>query len=672
MVAELIVTHSKSLDADRVLRGSLYHRAVRHARGVPIEGSLAAAREALRLMQEAYDRDVKAYKQLPAVSVIYNRLDYKRFRFRELYSLPKNDNRLEKYAKLPEKWRDNDWTAVPQTTVLALVPPADIIEALYEVEALRRVPIREAVERTVGVPPKLTPSSIAELAAKTAHNELMDTLRNGRFPFMGEHLLQSAARQGLYLAKAGSAILKAAYGERAGVTLVSGDDALWSCLPAGVAARIAVRHLTIFERAEQARLQATGEDGAFRSAIGEWRFTQRAIVDLFTTAWVAQAQQHLAETSKDTPPPLNRRAVAVEAVRSFARVNALCMPGAKAPVLVVAASYSALLTTPGNLAAILREVAVAISAEETHARAFKDHQQMDPPQPKDRQAFFTAAWASRRIDADAMRGWKIDPTKDEPLVDVTTALSQLGVEDAAQRHYYCPMGSRVDGLPGRQPFAIAELGARLVWLTPLADAVDRVLGLWDQVAAPARNGSMLLRATPVPKLGQGPGGVVGLGRHPLVLTAEGGGVHTLLATEDALRGVFPTDVDSLQDAIGLFGTNPAASVEVQRRTAATRSIAFNADRLVSALDLVLQNNSSDVLHVSLPSSVYATSLCIALAMHRVERRALILRLQVHVNDAEGTETTRAHLQGVVEKCRRAVAAGCKAVVLAEACATLAE
>ena len=69
-------------------------------------------------------------------------------------------------------------------------------------------------------------------------------------------MLQSAALRELSLAQAASSILQAAYGSSAGVTVVAGDDAIWTCLPAGVAARIALRHLPLFERAENDRLAA--------------------------------------------------------------------------------------------------------------------------------------------------------------------------------------------------------------------------------------------------------------------------------------------------------------------------------------------------------------------------------------------------------------------------------
>ena len=683
VVADLIVTHSKSRASERVQRGKLYHRAVRHARGVPIECSLAAAREALRLMGEVAKQEVRDYQQVATVSVIYNRSDYSRYRFRELYSLPKDQNTdvaKNRLLKLKPSWDDAAWATVPQTTALALVPPSDVVESLYEVEELRRLPVREAVERTVGVPPKLTPTTIAELAAKSAHDELMDTLRNGRFPTTGEHVLQSAARAGLSLAQAASSILQAAYGSSAGVTLVAGNDAIWTCLPAGVAARIALRHLPLFERAENDRLTRTAGREAFKSAIAQWRPTQRAIVDMFARAWVTRAQNYLVESLKEKPPPLNRRAIAVEAVRSFARVNALRRSDDVNALLMVAASYSALLSQPGKLTQPLPQVEAAVAAEQLLANGFRDQERMRQPSPQDRQAFVVATWASRRIDADAMREWSIDPGPETNLVtNVTDALSQLGVRDSTARHYYCPMGSRIDGVPGRTPFGITDLGARLVWLDALALAIDRVLFLWDEIATPIKPSYVVLEGTHVPVLGQGPGGLVGLGRHPLVITAEDRKVRMLLASEQASTPSAVVAVagralllERLSEVITLFAESPDAGAEVQKRTAAMRSMAFNADRIVSSLDLVKQNLENASLHVLLPNSIYATSFCIAFAMHSVERTAVVNRMHMHVADMAGSDVTRAHLQSVAAACKRATGMGCKAVSLAEACATLAQ
>ena len=77
---------------------------------------------------------------------------------------------------------------------------------------------------------------------------------------------------------------------------------------------------------------------------------------------------------------------------------------------------------------------------------------------------------------------------------------------------------------------------------------------------------------------------------------------------------------------------------MQKRTAAMRSMAFNADRIVSSLDLVKQNlENLTKLHVLLPNSIYATSFYIAFAMHSVEQTAVVNRMHMHVADTAGSD-----------------------------------
>ena len=85
----------------------------------------------------------------------------------------------------------------------------------------------------------------AELAASAAHHEIFEYVISTRFPlakFTGDQLLLKAEAVTLAIVERATRIIKATYGSQAGVTLVYGDDPLWSCLASGVAARMALRH----------------------------------------------------------------------------------------------------------------------------------------------------------------------------------------------------------------------------------------------------------------------------------------------------------------------------------------------------------------------------------------------------------------------------------------------
>ena len=660
---------------EKKMRDSIYFKAAQKAKGTPVLSSLAAARAALSSISSEAEHLKSRINVHGDTGAIYDSTDGTRWRFSQRYTV--EYLRLQKASRVKS---DADWTSSPNSASMILLPPAEVIEQLYDAEMLRRIPISEVAARTAGKLSKNSSTSLAEIAAATAHRELVAAMREGRFVLTGEFLGISTARSSLILAEQASRILDAAYGEKSGVTLVRGDDAIWSCLKGGAAARLAVRHLEIFERADHQRQHASNKPGEItgliKTQVDGWRFTQRVFMSEFCKAWVTVAQR-LVRQAEAPPkraevmatPQLIIRERAMEMAQMIARVSVLAREKARA--FAVISRFSPLLALDDQI----NDMVCAYLPEALRFANQRDDV-VAVPSPRNQKA----TWASRRMDPASQRDIVVGDGVDS-MIHKLAGLEFTDAGDTPQytmpnpfHHYYCPQGARIDSAPGSTPFAVDSLGQVVVRLNYLRDAALQLRGSLQQGNLPETSKHVLV-GTMKEVTGQGP---IWLARHPLVLTTRPGIVaahfHTGKNRErpdtsyqnkhDTLATMLQTQGDMQYHAdIGAF---------VNALTSKARIVAYDTDRMVNALALAStqcgDGARNRVMHVYISDRLRLLSLALALTVLRRNHPHFRYEVMAHVQ--QEVKDSISSLDTVLLNVAAALDKGCKHVSLAEACVAL--
>lgn len=153
---------------------------------------------------------------------------------------------------------DVHWNNAPNSELIGLQIPVDILDCLYEAISLRRLHIRETMRIVVGRGAAPFAVDAVEVAAASAYRDIMSGIVSTRSVVQAKHIIESPASCAKRLVDAGEVHLAALCAGDADVLLPCGDDHLWSCLHGGMAIRLALRHLTCFSEAdsERQRLQS--------------------------------------------------------------------------------------------------------------------------------------------------------------------------------------------------------------------------------------------------------------------------------------------------------------------------------------------------------------------------------------------------------------------------------
>jgi hypothetical protein len=236
-ITKMIVDQSRRRDELKNKRLEAFKKAVRLARGIPVLSALANARVAM----ERLDKLGNEFKRLV--------WEGQRYYLTQKYVSTDDAATIQGRPLLT----DDDWTRVPCSNVLSLSPPADVLNAIYEAEVLRRVRARPAIGVVVGSVIDNTVNHSITMAASEANNECVTALSASRSPLQPVHLFASAAQRARQLAVDGGGLILAAYGTKEDSNAVHGGDLMWSCLPGGAAARLALRHLSAFDQIETRR-----------------------------------------------------------------------------------------------------------------------------------------------------------------------------------------------------------------------------------------------------------------------------------------------------------------------------------------------------------------------------------------------------------------------------------
>lgn len=636
------------------IRGTAFFDNKMELRGVPIVSAVNAASQAMQMVRKNTRDRLLSFGVAGNAKVIYNTLSGKRFMFYEYFA----DRTLviKDLRKVAPIHGNQDWASVPDGNALAIMPPQDVAEAMYEAETLRGIPLSKTTAFVAGAAPKQAATTPFEVAAKAAHREVMQAVLHERRTLRGDHLLKSAAQTALDIAQGGAKLIGAAYSTKSGVTLVDGNDPMWTCLPAGVAARLALRHVATFLQS-QAVAQSNAGDVTMAEALEYWNSPRRSMMDSFAQAWVDEAASQLrVQDPMSAPSNMPLRAVAKEAVRSFARVRAVSGDNFPFSAAVVASSVMHKIWENTSSDGLPEDVAAFIEAEQTNADAFRDQASMEFGEGRGVVGLRNAVWASRRVDVTLSRKLK-SPNGAE---DIIQKLAGLDIRNEDARIYYCPMGSREGGLPGRIPFATDDLGQRVVPTEYLAEAAklvnDAVL-----VGENTNNDCIQVRTIKLGKLGTNRN-TVGMARHPLTLSIAGNTVSVQLSAHVNVPTVAkPAPPDSLITA--LQSVRNSYETAVQPRIQEMRVVAFNAERMMHAIALASCHVSEcNSLHVVLHDAKDCAALAIGIALYKHEEGGVVPELSVFLLE----EPEFAYAAELQARAETAVADGCRVCSLAEA------
>jgi len=630
-----------------------YRKARKLVKGTPVLSCYANATETSNMI-----RDALKVVDLSAIAGTGTRV-----RFHQIYSAlqPVDGHPVVEY---------DQWDAVPNTNALRLLPPSDVAEQLFEATELRRLPLVPLVRETVGTADSGDTNTPSELAAVAAHTELVALLWTDRQPLRGDHLMASVPELALAAAVAGAELVRTAYGSKAGVTHVDGDDECWRCMRHSTAARLALRHLAAFDGAER-KMRAAGANAASRmgQAHLSWTATRRNLVDRFAKAWLVEARRAAKEFKRaDYPmgPVLDTQTV--NAVGAFARLCALTDNS----VVSLAALSSAIVASKwvfdskaGDTVPVARARAIVARAE-IGARTFAEQATWLVPDPE--HLLLRESMASRRIDVELFREWT-PSTNGGDVHELTDRMSGLSTAaDRTLKHYYFPMGASLTHTPGRVAFNVRAMNAWMVWLEPLMEALERVMpSIIVQDANAPNSGALRIEHGANAK---------GIHRHPLVISLNGqetvsifyaqvSPAVAMLAMGDQVSSSVNTAVERV--------TSPTTGFDgsiLRRKIAAARTLAFNVDRLCNALALVrsmaVPPTSIDV-DLDGRGGGAALATAVALSLLATTSGSMGVTPALVVSDALQKTAAITSLERAREATKRAMGKGCRAVPLMELC-----
>ena len=633
----------------------------RAARGVPVvqtfRNAIVTAQTA-RKERLVYLESLGITKQ-SAVSVVFSTKTGNRNVFHEL-RVAKDTQAL---VKADAVHSGDDWNSLPHGTPLQLMPPADVSDQIYETQVLRDMPINRTIQFMTGSGPN-TPTLPSELAAREAFREILQVVtRHRRENLRGEHLVRTDGQIALDLVQSACNIMLTAYGVNAGVTLVDGDDPLWTCFHGSVVARLALRHYDVFEESERRRLAEQNGCTMLKSAVQDkaefWIRPHRALVETFAGSLLEQAKTNLQLER----PGLKRAPLSAdlcsEAVRAFVRVNAMAKNSNLAG-LVVASSTAHNVWFLQESEEVRASVRACLQSNTDEFKEFKDQEDFRVPLDHPSEEMYKAAWASRRLNPGKARRILVQSGLDKVINDLGSL--DLGESADEKRSYICPFGSRLAALPGKRVFDLDAAAERLVWLETLSQTATRIL---DSLVEQRRD-NFSVECKTITAFKYNNSEISGNARHPLALTVKNKKLTVPMSKHERidLTNMPTANIGTILDAIDALEDGKGVA-SVQSSVRALRTLAFNAERLLHASALALQiADMQTPIQFAVQNETDAVALAIAHAMLTVETGTVIVKMNVVV---PRSTTARDKLGGLMNRVSDALKKGCKVVSLAECC-----
>jgi hypothetical protein len=696
--------------------------------GKPATSAVQSASYAIRNFRMQEKELLKSLGVADLPTVVHNLKAGSRFVFLEHYELPAalTDTKDREAPLIDEVlqnmrplYKNVEWLKAPDGSAALLLPPADVSERMYEVEVLRDIPLSQFAKFVTGSAPGPigmgAGSGSSEVDAFKAASEMWHVILRSRRELSGQHIVESPEQTLQKLSASASRIISAAFGEGA-LTLVDGDDILWSCVRGGIPARLALRHSTLFQKAELEYNDTTPDQRVAKYG-SFWKHVRRSLMAQFSKA-VSDSPKLYAAQKKAGSTPWRAEALPALVQRvasSFARVSALASSGqtkldrdAAFAAIASAAAHRLILSNVTDLHKIsapldkrsdystMDMVIELIDIEYKRESAFRLMPNYSEllEQSKDPSARATAnsqlrraVWAARRIDTMLSRDMQFSDGVDA----LVGKLAGMNMEDrGGARTYYLPVGDNLDTVNAHAPvFSSVALGARELWLEQLQSACEVLSSCIQDVSTladlrttkPAQQPSGVLVDTTL----LGASGLVGVQRHPLTLTTAKNEVFVHLSSSAKLPSNIAketphTTTGDFKTAASLIFDGGIDPYLVRERVQRSRMLGYNAERLFFALSLA-DTLSSEFSQLDAPSVILsrvtgndgtegtkdtdidrAFSLAIALCLKASREGSLIGISGLYVKNPSEVHSS---LKTLAKRIGKTVADGCLVATLSE-------
>lgn len=612
------IANSKTIEKD-------VNKHFKKNRDIPVKDAFAAATNAVSKWRKSEERRIASLSGgvTKDASVVYNPVTGKRFRFLEYFQL--DGNEIVEYKRL---YTGTAWVSASDVNAFRILPPSDVDEAYVQCIDQREMPFAQTISFVTG-----SSYSYSRPYAQAAFSELYNTVMLSlKTMHSGQRVEQSGHGLALDLVKQGALVMKTVFGKAAGVTLVTPDDILWTCLRASTFARLALRHLAVFS---DAQYTTNNSNDFVKKSIEFWKSNRRQAVDQFADALIIEARNKAAQDAYAMPLANVAEDSRIESKRRYDRVRALLTPAEVSTeetslIMSVVASSVHIFQMPAMQGGVCDEEAATTARRKTSMSNtvpnFEYQASLQPPNVQKRND--VAAWASRRVDTSLGRSMCLGNGAESVLS--AFASLDLGTNTGNAVTFYCPAGSRLNAVPASVPFDTDGINKRVVWTSALREAAENIL--FNIQSAPLDANSWHIDAQ---HIGQNKE-IVGFARHPAALQTKANRISVQLS--------------------GQF-----ESVSYTKRVVRMRRVAYNADRIFFALSLAYSYPQDTTLCIKIPHQDVAC-LAIAVAMCLFEGGVPDIALWVYPDNVEESRTA---MQKLVAQATAACKLGCKVVSLAE-------
>ena len=607
----ILKARDRRIEADGNLKAANREHAKKEM-GIPVDDAFASARQSVKNWKAAEKKRIGIYED---AHVVYNIETGKRFHFKEFYSGESFSH--DEYMPVHEP---QHWDLVGNE-MLYVSTPMGVSEALFEAQELRGVPISDTVSFTTGKGDTTTTELLLDDTASNAFNTLaQDVVHAMKVAHNGERLMASPAEMCMRIVEGAVELLKCAYGDAKGTKLVTADDVVWQCAKCGLFARFSIRYLSLFLACPVFK-EDTGTDFVNKS-LEFWSKRRRSVVNAFCNVLLSEAKSY-AKIDQAKLYAQNQSNNTSEVFKLLSRVYALSAAKVSQPEM-------------GKLLTVLQPRGVDIPVDSIYESYESAQEQANLNARLLEVKNEVAVWASRRMNTRLSRGLTIGSGAESVL----TSLAAIDISDDKQSGwpqeaiFYCPVGSRLDSLPGNRAFVSQSMNQRVIWMDALQDAAETLLGVCQEPSD--TEGQWTIEARPLTKRT----GMLGVARHPVAIVAKGRKIDVGLA-----ENVDFADVNDLSQKIMMM-----------------RKRAYNADRLFFAISLAYSTlEVGNTLHVNLPQDD-VLCMAIALAMRHVEGGSRSILLILHVASPLDAQKS---LEGVISQVNTARSLGCRVCSLGE-------
>jgi hypothetical protein len=675
-------------------------------RMVPASSCITSIKVAFEGYQKTVDdlfNSMSTYKlEKRPIAVAFSNVTQRRVQFLEFYTPNTDDSgsiiTIADNDDVTELHQSDDWNVVPNGSAIQLFPPLDVSESLFDVQVKRDIPVQQAIQLTIGRDLDPNAQTPAQLSARVAFIEIVHSLQRDRRVLNGEHLNSSLTSSAISLVDNATKLILSAYGSNSGVTLVDGDDSIWTCFSGGVAARLALRHLNVF-LASQTEFT---DSNRINNSIKFWTSNRRSLVEKFSAHLKEEAVNYANQQSRLALKHVMRfqstnevAHVAREMMRTYARTMSLSNPkNFNVVATAVASSLQGALFLHGTKNdddSIYQTALNAIALEERAALAFEDQKAtLKPEQKWVADSMREATWASRRINVRESRKHMVGEGNVDSMIEKLAGLDLKSDQKNENATYYIPYGSNIFGSPATLMFDVVRTGKHLVWLEDFNSSLSylihngMVATATSTLESQKEGKHVLIETFPVGTSGE----VLGNARHPLCISIDSttGTMKLPLSrppstweayyelsqqVECTSGSKLNIDSSSLLNAVRTFQESEDSCRRLSEKLQMMKTLGYNTERMLHAVSLAysLKSEATDQqkIHIRLYDAKHALSTALALSIFHSATGIVFSSFDVNVPIGNESDSVRQILQNMQSRVQSAMKNGIKCILLAEAC-----